>query len=324
MGLNFVGHNLSNQFLIATMLREASNENPGALQTLISHFFEDAAKLFMEGICIQESLERPGQKMWFVQLATKGDLRALSKLGSFQRSFSNSVRAPQSRKACGGICHQRLAGQEADVHRGMEAFPFEDLSRTPTWQQSIDRVVPCNEQPNILQGVLVNPGHESQLLAFDLWHTFHLGIAKHWLCSSLAVIVEKQLPFFEGYRSVEAKFGAITEKYKAFCRANRLSMWVAEISRDTLMWPQSSATPIGKWNKGSASTTIMLFLGDFCERYIKGHTDDEMLLLIVPRLPKFYFRGLIFLGVCLQSIVRTCFVCLLLSYNSYPRPTKAT
>ena len=45
LALNFVGQTWGTQLLIATMLREMSNENPEAMQTLLSLFASDAARL---------------------------------------------------------------------------------------------------------------------------------------------------------------------------------------------------------------------------------------------------------------------------------------
>lgn len=282
-GLNFVGHSLSNQFLFCTMLRETSGENPGALQKLLQIFATDAEKLCTEGIVTSE-----GHRLWFLHLGTKGDLPALSKVGGFTRAFSNIVRAPRSRKACGGICHRCLAGQESDPSRGMHDHPFEDLSRAPSWVATMDSIDPWNSLPDLLKGVPRNPARPSEFFCFDIWHTFHLGIAKHWLGSCLVLLVESGLPVLSEMRSVEARFGFITEKYREFCRSNKISMWVKHIDRDTLVWPQSSACPVGKWNKGSASTTLMLFLGYFGERYIKNQIDDEKLSLIVTKLTSFF------------------------------------
>ena len=275
MGLNFVGNSWSNQFLIATMLRELSNDNPDALQSLLSLFAEDAAALATEGIFTPE-----GQQLWFIHLGTKGDLPALSKCGSFKRSFSHCPRAPSSKKACGGICHQCLAGQEHSVEPAMEAFPYEDLSEKPCWEPTRDVKEPWEVIPRLLSGQPTNPAQRSRFFRFDIWHIFHLGVAKHFLGSAFVTIVESNLPALAPYRSVDAKFQFLTGIYKDYCKNKKLPMWTRELSRDAFQWPQSSAQPIGKWNKGSASSTIMLFLGYFCERYITGHTELESLLLI--------------------------------------------
>ena len=275
MGMNFIGHTWSTQLLFATMLRTTAAEYPEGIPTLMKLFSDDAASLITEGLTID------GVKLWFLHLGTKGDLPALGKLGGFKRTFSHCPRAPRSKKACVGICHQCLGGQEADAAKGMEAFPFEDLSVNASWHSTLDRVPPWETMPVIMQGVPINVSSPSKFFCFDIWHVFHLGVAKHWAASSFVLIIESGLPVLQAYRSVEAKFAFVSTEYRSFCRSRKISMWISEISRDTLLWPQSSSCPIGKWNKGSASTTIMLFLAHFCQLYIVGKTDDEKLGLIV-------------------------------------------
>ncbi len=274
MGLNFVGQSWSTQFLFATMLRETSNNNPEAMGQLLRIFSGDAASLARDCIVVG------GCKLWFLHLGTKGDLPGLGKVGHFKRTFSHCPRAPTSKKHCTGICHQCLGGQEASVAAGTVAYPYEDLSNHPCWENTINAVDPWMGTPEILLGLPINNLAKCQFFCFDVWHVFHLGIAKHFLASSFAMIVESRLPALAGFRSIDAKFQWITERYRQYCKSNKLSMWVREINKDSLQWPQSSACPIGKWNKGAASTAIMLFLGEFCKRYIKGISDDESLLLI--------------------------------------------
>ena len=144
-------------------------------------------------------------------------------------------------------------------------------------------LTPFHTLPPLLQGVPLNRDWKTKFFNFDIWHIFHLGIAKGWIGSSLVVIIESDIPVLSGQRSVEAKFGQLTDMYKHFCRSNKLAMWVSELSRESLSWPQSSANPLGAWNKGSASTTLMLFLGWFAQAFIKGKTDNEQLLLIASR-----------------------------------------
>ena len=283
-GLNFVGQTWGTQLLIATMLREMSNENPEAMQTLLSLFASDAARLAREG------LDVGGIHLWFLHVGTKGDLPALGKLGSFKRTFSHCPRAPRSKKACGGICHRCLGGQEESIPHGMEPFPYEDFSSNPGWERTQDQVEPWDHIPKVMTGMPTNPMQRSQFFFFDVWHMFHLGIAKHYLASCLVVVVESLMPELQEHRSVEAKFDWISQQYRQFCKDRRLSMWVKDLSRDSLQWPQGSTCPIGKWNKGSASTAIMLFLGFFCDRYDLKSSDDEMLRLIVARLQTYVFH----------------------------------
>ena len=275
-GLNFVSPTWSTQFLFATLLREISYENPEAMEKIISLFSDDAASLANEGI------EIDNQKLWLVNLGVKGDLPALSKMGSFKRSFLNAPRGPSSKKKCMGVCHQCRGGLEGDAALGTSSYPYEDLSEHPCWEPTIEQAVPWNQEPTIMRGMLINPQKKSQFFHFDIWHIFHLGIAKQFLGASFVVLVESSLPVLAAFTSVESKFKFITTEYQSFCKARRFSMWIKEINRETLLWPQSSANPVGKWNKGSASTTIMQFLGYFCDKYVTGQTNDELLLLVVP------------------------------------------
>ena len=188
MGLNFVGQSLSTQFIFSTLLRETATDHPGVLQSLLKIFAEDAQVLFRQGFQTQE-----GHQLWAAHLGSKGDLPALGKVGNFVRTFSHVPRAPKSRKPCEGICFRCLAGQEKNERNGKEDFPFEDLSRSPAWVSTIDRVEPWNTFPPLLEGAPVDRDQPSSFYCIDLWHVFHLGIAKHFVGSSLAVIVESTI-----------------------------------------------------------------------------------------------------------------------------------
>ena len=272
MGLNFVGHTMSTHFFIASMLRKTMNSYPGSLSALLGIFADDCAKLATEGVSFGD------HRVWLIQLGSKGDLPALCKVGNMYRSYSHVPRASKSKTPSTGICHLCLGGQEHDMRNGREDYPFEDVRVSPSWEPTIHAVPPWHEEPIIFRGLPMDPAKRSGFFLLDLWHCFHLGLAKHYIASSYVLIIESTLL---EQRSVETKFGFITEKYQAFCRARKLAMWIQEINRDALNWPQSSTCPVGKWNKGSCSTTMMLFLDYFCKTFISGHTDDPKLLLIV-------------------------------------------
>ena len=81
--------------------------------------------------------------------------------------------------------------------------------------------------------------------------------------------------------SMEVKFKWLTEIYRGYFRSQNMTPFVSELSRDTLNFPASTASPLGKWSKGSASTELMLFLDYFGRNYLEGKTDDPILLSIV-------------------------------------------
>lgn len=277
LGMNFIGSSLTSNFLLATMQKRCSNDHPEALEKLLEVVAEDMSRLIHEGV------SAGGQHVRVVHLGTTGDLPALGKLGWFFRSFSHVPKRPSSRTASEGICHLCLGGQEACARTGAVHYPFEDLSDTPCWEETLNAAVPWEEEPVFLRGIPLNRKEIAAWFNVDLWHCFHLGVAKHWVASAYACIVESNLL---PETSVESKFEGISTQYRAFCRQRKIAMWVTEITRDTLCWPQSSACPVGKWNKGSCSTTMMLFLDHFCQEAVVGKTDDRVLLLVVPSLER--------------------------------------
>lgn len=273
MGLNFVGGTMSTQFLFGVMMKRTMNKNPNALDELIKLFAADASALAHEGIVAPH-----GERFWMLHINTKGDLPALIRMGKLTRTFWHISRGASTRRPGDGICHLCKAGQEANPATGAVALPFEDVSTSPIWENTMMHHPAWNERPAILAGLPCDPGKESGFFSVDIWHNFHLGVAKHYVASSLVMVIESDL-LPPG--SIEYKLESISQKYKAFCRACKISPWLTDINRDALTFPQSSACPVGKWNKGSASTTMMLFLDNFCEEMIKGKTDNTNLVMIV-------------------------------------------
>lgn len=273
MGLNFLGQTFSTNFLVATMLKRIASDYPEALNGVLREFAADAALVAMEGI------EFNGHRIRLIHLGTKGDLPALGRVGHFCRTFQHAPRRPSTRSPCEGICHLCMAGQESNARTGAQHVPYEDMAPEPDWERTMHTILPWHgNTPEILEGMIVDNSKLSAFFMLDVWHNFHLGMAKHWVANSFVSIVESALlpPM-----SMENKFQLLTEKYVSFCRENRFAMWIYEINRDTLCWPSSTIAPIGKWNKGSCSTTMMLFLDHYCGMYVKDQTDDPLLLMIV-------------------------------------------
>ncbi|CAJ1404491.1 unnamed protein product [Effrenium voratum] len=275
MGLNFVGQTWSTQFTFCTLLRAVASQYPDSLDTLTALYAEDLERLAHEGVVSTDGALR----VWCVHIGVKGDLPALTKLGGFKRSFSHVAKAPSSKKPSQGVCPYCLAGVEGDNNASHQ--PWEDFSSQPKWARTMQRGVPWDHPPSIMKGALVSPGKESSFFKLDIWHNFHLGVSKHWLGSSLIAIMESaDLPFEHGTRSVEAKLEWMTRDYLKFCGDKRISPFVTELSRESLGFPTGSASPIGHWNKGAASTHIMLYLENICERFIKGKTEEPTLCAI--------------------------------------------
>ena len=129
----------------------------------------------------------------------------------------------------------------------------------------------------MLKGQLLEPNKGSFFFRLDIWHNFHCGVAKVYLASSFIVLCN--LGVIVG-SSVDSRLKALTELYRDFCQQHKLAMHLQEFTRDNLGFDSEASWPVGKWNKGAASTHMMLFLQSFLETRVLGNTDDPLLLSI--------------------------------------------
>ena len=134
--------------------------------------------------------------------------------------------------------------------------------------------------PPILGGLHLQVEEQIKFFSTDLWHNVHLGVCKHFVASAIVCIAESRLGALPD-GSMEVKFKWLTDIYRAYFRSQNMTAFVSELSRDTLNFPASTASPLGKWSKGAASTELMLFLDHFGRNYLEGKTDDTILLSIV-------------------------------------------
>ena len=278
MGLNFIGSTFSTNFIFACMLRSVHQAHTQALDHLMTEFARDAQMLLEHGVSSSDGKHH----VTLAHLATKGDLPALVKIGGLKRTFSHVPRAPSSKKACLGICHLCNAGQEMDLASGLPALPFEDVRMDACWEGTIGKDLPWDDDtpPKILAGLNLCQEDAISFFATDLWHNFHLGVGKQFIGSAWACIVESDLGSLPR-ASIDAKFAWVTEKYRSYFESKKISPYIGEISRDSMNWPQSKASPSGKWSKGAASTQMMLFLGAFAHEFIVGKTENPILKSIV-------------------------------------------
>ena len=279
MGLNFIGATWSNQFLYSVMLREVYSQKPELFQGLAGTFADDLRKCWEIGVATENN---PELRVWAVHLGTKGDLPALTKIGRFEdRSYSRVPKTGQSKTLCRGICHLCHAAQETP-----EVVVWEDLREDPEWASTMHQTVPWPSEPPILRGALLVPEEVGDFFKLDIWHNFHMGVAKVWLASSFMVLCN--INVIAG-NSIIAQFEALTELYRGFCYDKRLAMHMQQFSRDTMGIDSNTSFPTGKWNKGAASTNLMLFLQFLCEKRIVGQTHDPLLLTIAARLSQTFF-----------------------------------
>ena len=96
------------------------------------------------------------------------------------------------------------------------------------WEGTMHTVLPWAETPAILRNLPVVQETISGFFLFDVWHNFHLRIAKHRVACSLVAIAESNIL---AQSSMEDKFQAMTDVHVDFCRSQKVAMWITEISR---------------------------------------------------------------------------------------------
>ena len=173
-----------------------------------------------------------------------------------------------------------LGGQEENLRTGAVDVPYEDMNGVSNLgSDHAHTVLPWVETPAILRNLpMVPEAMRAGFFLFDLWHNFHLGIAKHWVACSLVAIAESNLL---AQSSMEDKLSGNDWCLRGFLQ-NQESCDVDHWNQQGTLSisPNQVQLPVGKWNKGSCSTTMMLFLSHYCTQFVKGKTGNLLLLNI--------------------------------------------
>ena len=148
----------------------------------------------------------------------KGDWPFLIAAGHLER---HSRRAPKQ----GGS--DNLAGQGAGVCHlccgGIGGIAYEDFSSQPQWEPSMQSAaaqVPWHSL-GPFHDLPASPECRPFLFRPDVVHSFHLGHGRYFISSSLVV-----LQAYETGSSVEARFGALTSKWLAYCKKRKATQLV--------------------------------------------------------------------------------------------------
>lgn len=267
---NFVGHSYCNRFLVSALPKSAySGKNAYVMDVLLKAVPEELD--FMANTGVQHG----GEQYHAVCLGVVGDWPWLCKSGNLGRSFMNVQKhrtangdaggagdgGGRQGRECGGICHLCCAGQPP--------FPFEQIgSRQPTWLGSVFSQCPfLTRSPfEILDHC---PGKLAAFWHFDFFHTWHLGVAKHYLSSILAV-----LSSWENDATVDARFESLSTQYLSFCKQTGRQAHCQRITKELLNWVSTTQFPSGSWHKGDLSTSLMAWIE---AKFVSEQWQDETL-----------------------------------------------
>ena len=275
MKMNFQGSTWGTHFIIFSLLRAASVENPAALNKLISHFAEDMSRLARNGVYNSIGARR----VWIMHIGVKGDLPALAKIGALERSFTRMARHVNGRARCPGICWLCMAGKEGETVE--DSVAFEEFHAEAKWKSTMMLESPWSSLPPIMRGLPWTAGEEPSFLKTDLWHNWHNGLGKIWLACSFVMLATMDI--LQG-GSIDAKFEELTVEFLSWARRFRISPYLRQLNRDSFSFATNNSNPQGSWSKAAVTTQLMLFLSFFLEARVVGRTDDPILCGIATEL----------------------------------------
>ena len=198
-------------------------------------------------------------------LNVTGDWPWLVKAGNLGRSFSHSTRSLHMKKPPAGICHRCQAGQ---LQHGYECIHL----RSPSWLTTMHSESPFLEPRSPLTSFLCSRRQEADIFAYDLWHSWHLGMGKVFLGSALALLSDR----FHG-RTIHARFAGLNSAYFSWCRQFGHPPILTRLTTSTIDWDPATKYPKGIWFKGELTTTLGRFV-----RYMTsgGNNESRMMDLV--------------------------------------------
>ena len=241
--LNYIGHVHTNRFLCGVLPKHLYFKDDINVDALFSFAAAEADYMCRHGV----EVEKRG-RVHACLIGIHGDWPFLAKVGRLERNFAClPKRIPPTKGPqpvwCRGIYHLCSAGQAP--------YPFEQIgSQSPRWLDSIGEESPFWKLPEFA-GVPHVDGQLERLFQYDIWHSFHLGVGKHFLGSALALASA----YFPG-GTVDIRFSNLTAAFRGWCKENGEVPYLTNINKESISWITTSDFPKGIWSKGSATTVL--------------------------------------------------------------------
>ena len=198
--VNYLGHTFTTRFICSMVPKKYYEDDKGFYDEILDNIVEDLRDLFENG------LEGPGGTYRVLFLGCKGDWPYLVKAGRLKRNFNTSAKRGYRKEVLPepGMCHCCLAGRDN--------YPYEAINTLrPAWLTTIGAEVPWSiDAPPAFTKLPHNLSNPGSIFCPDTWHTFHLGVGRTFIASTLAVA----LPLCSGSNN-EERFADMTASYVA-------------------------------------------------------------------------------------------------------------
>eukprot|EP00438_Fugacium_kawagutii_P013041 Skav208334 [mRNA] locus=scaffold1961:302512:303828:- [translate_table: standard] len=241
--MNYSGSSLTHRLISGCLPKMTKDEQ--ALQDLLAFMAEDCERMLEHGVVSSAT----GQRYRMACVNIVGDWAWLAKAGSLERSFSTVPKRPLAPTSLPkGICHW--------CHAGRRGFDFEDLSSEAAWTSTmfLPGDTPWKSYPTLLR-ICHDPTRPAALFAFDIWHSFHLGLGKSFVAGTLACISDQM-----NSSAVDARFLELTDLYLQYCDESRTAPYITALTKESCGWPDRKTFPNGQWSKGHVTTLLLHFI----------------------------------------------------------------
>ncbi|CAK9116976.1 unnamed protein product [Durusdinium trenchii] len=253
--LNYVGSTHSSRMITGCLPKMHKDEQ--ALDDLLTFMTGDCLRSFQQGVT-----GKHGERYHAACLNAVGDWAWLQKCGHLERSYLNiPKKALVQTSKPKGICHL--------CHAGRLEHDFEDLSLNPSWLQTMYCDEPWTVRPVLLH-LAHCPSRPADFFSYDLWHAFHLGMAKSFAASTLARITDR---FPES--TVDSRFERLTSLFLTFADEHREPTYITALTKESCGWYDRKTYPNGQWSKGHVSTVLLRFLQSYFARF---DVSDDIIL----------------------------------------------
>ena len=238
--VNFRGSSLVTRMLHSACPKKRYNKG-GVFKALMESAVSESEYMMNHGV-VQE---KTGRKVFMATLFVCGDWPYIHKAGNLRRSFNNVPKRQGDR--AGGICHKCRAGC-LDV-------PWEFVHETePLWLSTLYQESPFSSVPAVCR-LLHTPGEEENVLTWDVFHAWHLGVGKSVVASAVALLSNH----FPG-SNIDLRFESLEAHFFSWCRSQQEVPKISRLTKETLQWPSTADYPQASWYKASVTTVFCKYL----------------------------------------------------------------
>ena len=236
---NFKEHSFLSRFLLWVVPCELYKTHPGLIPFIMGKISKELRTLFLQGVVVQN------QTWTFAIAGMKGDSKWHNSMGNFVRHFGT-----KGRKRSLLMCYECLAGSDSR--------PYEDVSFSPSWKDSVYTTRPWDVPPP----VSIIP-HDSmageRLFKRDIFHIMKLGCMRHYVGSVLVSLIAwnyfRILPAPAEGNSADVQLQRAFGHFRLWCHTFSKTPSLRSFSRRLFNWPNYRTYA---WANTKGSDTYLL------------------------------------------------------------------